>query len=76
MALLKDINNQKLFETFLRSQRKILENKGLVNQFVKMDVKKFTELMKFTLATHFDWVKWKKGLFDMSHDYTGGMFCR
>ena len=71
VALLKDINDRKLFEMFLRSQRKILENKGLVNEFVKMDVKKFEELMKFTLATHSDWAKWKGGLFDMSRDYAG-----
>ena len=68
VALLKDINDRKLFETFLRLQRKILENEGLVNEFVKVDVKKFEELMKFTLATHSDWAKWKGGLFDMSRD--------
>ena len=50
-------------------QRKFLENKGLVNQFTKMDVKKFKELTKFTLATHADWAKWNKGLFEMSQDY-------
>ena len=54
---------------FLRFQCKILENKGLTNQFVKMDIKKFKELIKFTLAVHSDWAKWKKGLFDMSCDY-------
>ena len=60
-----------MLEAFLRSQRKFLENKGLISQFTKMDVKKFKELMKFTLATHADWVKWKKGLFEMSRDYAG-----
>ena len=71
VALLKDINDRPLFVKFLRSQRKFLENKGLVNQFTKMDVKKFKELMKFTLANHADWVKWKRGLFEMSRDYAG-----
>ena len=33
VALLKDINDRPLFLKFLRSQRKFLENKGLVNQF-------------------------------------------
>ena len=64
--LLKDINDRPLLVKFLRSQRKFLENKGPVNQFTKMDVKKFKELMKFTLANHAGWVKLKKGLFEMS----------
>ena len=71
MAFLKDTNDRPLFVKFLRSQRKFLENKGLVNQFTKMNVKKFKELMQFTLASHADWVKWKKGLFEMSRDYAG-----
>ena len=73
IALLKDINNRKLYKAFLRSQHKLLESKGLVNQFVKMDVKKFKELMnlKFTLAVHSDWPKWRRGLLDMSRDYAG-----
>ena len=54
MALLKAINNRKLFEMLLRSQRKFLENKGLTNQFTKIDVKEFKELKKLTLATHGD----------------------
>ena len=33
--------------------------------------KKFKELMKFTLANHADWVKWNKGLFEMSQGYAG-----
>ena len=52
MALLKDIDDQKLFELFLKSQCKLLESKGRASQFVKMDVKKFKELMKVTLAVH------------------------
>ena len=71
IALIRDINDRELCETFLRSQRKLPENKGLASQFVKMDVKKFKELMKFTLAVHSDWPKWKKGLLDMSRDYAG-----
>ena len=53
VALLKDINDCKLFETFLRSRCKFLENKGLINQFTKMDVKKFEELMNFPLIALF-----------------------
>ena len=71
MALLKAINNRKLFEMFLRSQRKFLKNKGLTNQFTKMDVKEFKELKKLTLATHGDWPKWKKGLFETFRDHAG-----
>ena len=41
VALLKDIDDLELFEGFLKSQRKLLESKGLASQFVKMDVKKF-----------------------------------
>ena len=71
MALLKVINDRPLFIMFLRSQRKFLETKGIINQFTKMDVKKFKELMKFTLANHSDWPKWKKGLFETFRDYSG-----
>ena len=49
VTLLKVINDRPLFIMFLRSQRKFLETKGIINQFTKMDVKKFKELMKFTL---------------------------
>ena len=76
VALLKDINDRKLFEMFLRSQRKILENKGLTKQFVKLDVKKFRELMKFTLGTHADWAEWKgtvRDLVTMQESLLSGM---
>ena len=52
VTLLKVIDDRPLFIMFLRSQRKFLETKGIINQFTKMDVKKFKELMKFTLANH------------------------
>jgi hypothetical protein len=71
VTLLKVINDRPLFIMFLRSQRKFLETKGIINQFTKMDVKKFKELMKFTLANHSDWPKWKKGLFETFRDYSG-----
>ena len=38
VALLKDISDRKLLEVCLRSQRKVLENKGLISQFVKIAV--------------------------------------
>ena len=53
VALLKDMNDRKLYETFLRSQRKILENKGLVNQKVQRADKVHPGY------THSDWAKWK-----------------
>ena len=71
VANLRDKNNRKMLETFLQSQRKILESRGRINQFVKMDVKRFRKLMKFTLGTHADWAKWKRGLFEMPRDYAG-----
>ena len=71
VALLKVINDRPLFIMFLRSQRKFLETKGLIKQFTKMDVKKFKELTKFTLANHSDWPKWKKAMFETFRDYSG-----
>ena len=40
VTLLKVIDDRPLFIMFLRSQRKFLETKGIINQFTKMDVKK------------------------------------
>ena len=66
VELLKDANELDLFESFLKSQRKLLESKGLTYMFAKMDVRKFQELMKATLAGHADWPRWKKALLEMS----------
>ena len=57
IALLKDINNLELSRSFLKLQCKLLESSSLASQCVKMDidVKKFKELVKFTLAVHTDW---------------------
>ena len=71
VALLKDLNDRELYNMFLRSQRKFLENKGLTGQFSKMHIKKFKELMKVTLAIHNDWPKWKKSLHETFRDYSG-----
>ena len=71
VALLKDLNDRQLYDMFLRSQRNFLENKGLTGQFSKMDIKKFKELMKVSLATHNDWPKWKKSLHETFRDYSG-----
>ena len=73
VELLKMIDELDLFDRFLKSQRKLLESKGLASQFAKMDVKKLKELMKVTLAVHADWPKWLKALHMLASQPCGSL---
>ena len=55
VEILKQLGDLQLFAQFYDLQRLCLKTKGLIGQFLKMDVARFQGLMKIKLNVHADW---------------------